>query len=1021
MSVTRKTVTVLFCDITDSTPLGERLDPEALRHVMGRYFEEMRAVVERHGGVVEKFIGDAVMAVFGIPQLHEDDALRAVRAATEMREALASLNDELRQERGIELGVRTGIDTGEVVAGDGTGGQALVTGPAVVLAQRLESAAKPGEILIGETTHRLVREAGVVEPLPPLEVKGRSEQVAAFRLLAVVAGVGPFPRRFGAQLVGRKQELAALERTFEHVVEERRCRLVTVIGTPGVGKSRLAAELVSTLEGTARAIVGRCLPYGDGITYWPLTEAVKQAADITLVLSPGEASARVAALVDSEDDGRRIAELVAGAIGLAEAEGSNEEVSWAFRRLLEALARLKPLVVLFEDVHWAEPTFLDLVEHVAEHAREPILLLCLARPELLEGRPNWGGDESIALEPLEQEEGARLVENLLGQSEVARRIAEAGEGNPLFLEETVAMLVDEGALRRQNGGWIADQLGTIVVPPTIQALLAARLDRLSAGESAAIERAAVIGAVFHLSALQELSGDSELRTHLAALTAKQLLQRAPSSFGDDEAFRFRHILIREAAYQRLPKATRADLHERYAAWLRRAVGERTVEFEEIIGYHLEQAFRHREQLGPVTERDHDLASQAGDLLGAAGRRAFGRDDMPAAINLLDRAVALLSDQHPVRLELIRELSSAFWAVGELARAETLLDGLLEAASAAGDRRIEWYALLERAGRRSMTDPDATEEDLSEVAQEAIRVFEELGDDLGLARAWRRLSWAPRDRGRFATSQDAIERSLRHARRAKSGQEEARSADSLCTVLLLGPAPATEAIRRCEELAEQAVGNPLMEASVFISLGGLKAMQGEFDDARELSGRSGAIYEELGLRLPLIGWTEVAGWIELVAGDAPAAEALFRRGYELLPEAAHTAFGAFQAGLLAEALLARGREDEAERLARESEAGAATDDIAAQLRWRMIRAELDARTNEAEGAVAVASEAVELAAGTDALNMHADALLALAEAFRAAGRDDDAAASIRHAIDLYGQKQNLVGADRARLQLAIPAS
>jgi class 3 adenylate cyclase/tetratricopeptide (TPR) repeat protein len=1020
MAVARKTVSVLFCDITDSTPLGERLDPEAMRHVMTRYFEEMRSVVERHGGVVEKFIGDAVMAVFGIPQLHEDDALRAARAATEMREALAVLNDELRHQRGVELAVRTGIDTGEVVAGDAAAGQALVTGPAIVLAQRLESVAKPGEILIGETTHRLIREAAVVEALAPLELKGRSEAVPAFRLLAVMPGAGPFPRQFGAELVGRERELTVLERAFEAALAERRCGLVTVVGTAGVGKSRLAAELASTLESQARAIAGRCLPYGDGITYWPLTEAVKQAAGITLMLSTEDARERVRDLLEDVDEAGRIAGVVAGAIGLAEAEGSSEETSWAVRRLFEALARERPLVVFFEDVHWAEPTFLDLVAHVTDHARGPILVVCLARPDLLEDHPDWGG-RRISLEPLETEEGIHLVENLLGSPDLAPLIAAIGEGNPLFLEETVAMLVDEGVLRQQNGGWVADDLSAIRVPPTIQALLAARLDRLTPGERTAIERAAVIGALFHRSALEELYADSDLDKHLAALTAKQLLQPAPSSFASDEAFRFRHILIRDAAYRGLAKSTRADLHERYAAWLRSAVGDRTAEFEEIIGYHLEQAFRHREQLGPVTDRDRALAAQAGELLGATGRRAFGRDDMPAAIKLLDRAVALLSDQHPARLELLRELSSAFWAVGELARAETLLDGLLEAASAAGDRRIEWYGLLERAGRRSMTDPEATEEELLHVAEQAIRVFEELGDDLGLARAWRRLSWAPRDRGHFAISQDAIERSLLHARRARNGQEEARSTDSLCTVLLLGPAPAREAIRRCEQLAEQARGNRLMEASVFISLGGLKAMQGEFEEARDLSGRSGAIYEELGLRLPLIGWSEIAGWIELLAGDAAAADAVLRRGYELLPEAAHTAFRAFQAGLLAEAVLAQGQEDEAERLARESEVGAAKDDIAAQLRWRVIRAKLDARSKEPEVAVAVAAEAVALAAATDALNLHADALMGLADSCRAAGREDEAATAVREALVLYEDKENLVGADRARLQLAIPAA
>jgi tetratricopeptide (TPR) repeat protein len=825
-----------------------------------------------------------------------------------------------------------------------------------------------------------------------------------------VTGADAFPRRFGAELVGRERELGLLEQEFERAVTDRRGRLVTVIGPAGVGKSRLVAELVSALDGKARAIAGRCLPYGDGITYWPLTEAVKQLAGITLALSPNEARERIAAVLEGTDEAGRIADLAAGAIGFAETEGSNQEVSWAFRRLFEAHAVVTPLVVLFEDIHWAEPTFLNLVEHLGEHAREPILFVCLARQELLEGRPDWGG-LSIALEPLGREEGTLLVANLLGHSELAGRIAEAGEGNPLFLEETVAMLVDEGGLRRQNGRWIADSLGAITVPPTIQALLAARLDRLASGECATLERAAVIGGLFHRSALEELSDGTELGAHLAALTAKQLLQPSPSSFAGDEAFRFRHILIRDAAYQRLPKATRADLHERCAAWLHAAVGRRLTEFEEIIGYHLEQAFRHREELGPVTDHDRALATQAGELLGTAGRRAFMRDDMSAAINLLDRALALLNDQHSARLELVRELSMASWAVGELARAEFLLDGLLDAATATGDRRLEWYAHLERAGRRHMTDPDASTDELHEAATQAIRVFEEIGDDVGLARAWRRLAWMPRSRGHFAIAEDAVGRALAYARRAGDGQEVARSADVLCTTLLLGPAHADDAARRCEDLLEQARGNLLMEASVATALSGLQAMRGEFEEARSLYSRAEHIYGDLGLRLPLVAWTEIAGAVELLAGELVAAEAVLRRGSELLAAAGASAVSAFQ-GLLAVPVLAQGRYEEAERLAAISEAAVRAENIEAQVLWRQTRARLDAHRGQLEAAIALAQAAVESAAQTDALNLRGDALLTLAEILRFAGKEEEAAEAASDALALYEQKGNAVSARKA---------
>ena len=412
----RKVVTVLFCDVSGSTALGERIDPESLRRVMARYFETAQAIVERHGGTVEKFIGDAVMAVFGVPAVHEDDALRAVRAADELRNGLDELNDELETGYGTRLELRMGVNTGEVVTGTE---ERLATGDAVNVAARLEQAARPGEVLLGEETHRLVRDGIEAEAAPPLEAKGKSEPLTAYRLVSVQADAPG--RRHGARMVGRERQRELLEGAFANVVSDRSCHLFTILGTAGVGKSRLAQEFLPNVDATV--VRGRCLSYGEGISYWPVTEVVKQLAPAGEPVGP-----------------------LASILGDDTASGSPEEIAWAFRKLLEAQAAERPVVVVFDDLHWGEPTFLDLVEHVADLSRDaPILLLCMARPELLDVRPAWGGGKlnatNVLLEPLAPDETAELVDLLAGGVEqgLRSRILDAAGGNPLFVEEMVAM------------------------------------------------------------------------------------------------------------------------------------------------------------------------------------------------------------------------------------------------------------------------------------------------------------------------------------------------------------------------------------------------------------------------------------------------------------------------------------------------------------------------------------------------------------------------------------------------------
>src|SRR5437763_5020470 len=405
MAVSRRTVTVLFADVADSTPLGERLDPESLRRVMTRFFEQMSAVLERHGGTVEKFIGDAVMAVFGIPELHEDDALRAVRAATELRQALAELNQQLERELEVRIGIRVGVNSGEVVAGDGTGGQMLVTGDAVNVAKRLEQAARTGEILVGEPTRRLVENAVVLEPRDELTLKGKTDPFPAWNVLAVIEGASAYARRLDAPLIGREAQLRTLREAYAEALESRSCRLFTIVGPAGIGKSRLSAELCATVRDEATVLTGRCLPYGDGITFWPLVQIAG--------LLGSEEGVR-AALAEAED-GELVAARVLGAVGPTAIATSGGETFWAVRRLFEEVAREQPLVVLIEDIHWAEPTLLDLLEYLAGWTHDaPLLLLCLARPDLLEERPSWltQTGSGLRLEPLSDEESRALLDEI---------------------------------------------------------------------------------------------------------------------------------------------------------------------------------------------------------------------------------------------------------------------------------------------------------------------------------------------------------------------------------------------------------------------------------------------------------------------------------------------------------------------------------------------------------------------------------------------------------------------------------
>ncbi len=954
----RKTVTVVFCDLAGSTALGESVDPERLRGLLAQYFERMKTIVERHGGTVEKFIGDAVMAVFGVPVAHEDDALRAVRAAAEMRDALPEL----------WLEGRIGVTTGEVVTGTE---ERLVTGDAVNVAARLEQAAAPGEVLIGQPTLALVGDAVEIEPIQPLQLKGKTEPVAAYRLLRVHDAP---ERRHDTRFVGRERELALIRDAWERVLAEQHCELVTVVGDAGVGKSRLVAEALATTETTV--VRGRCLPYGEGITYWPVVEVLKQ-----LDVLPADESAAAA---------------IRSLLGESEATTSAEEIAWAFRKTLEHAAATRPIVVVFDDIQWGEATFLDLIEHVALlSAGASILLVCMARPELAERRPTW--PVTLRLEPLGESDVEELIPQRIA-GDLREKITRAAAGNPLFVGEMLAMA--------------AETDGEVTVPPTLQALLAARLDQLETEERSALERGSIEGEIFHRGAVQALTAsDAPVTPRLAALVRKQLIRPDRPQLAREDGFRFRHLLLRDAAYDALPKAIRAELHERYATWLE-LHGAELVELDEILGYHLEQACRYRKELGQLDADGGALTARAGERLRLAGSRAILRDDFRAGLNLLQRAADLLPDElRDARFEV--DLGWARFNTGQGPEAISGLAGAAGRAEASGNRIAELGLRLEQANLESVLEPtDAFAEHLRELVAEALPVFETAGNEWGLTVACGALLLAE---GLQARSQAdiaaAAERVVGHARRADDRLWVDWGERQLVHAQYYGATPVQECLRWLDE-------HPDVERrSVLPHRARLLAMLGRFNEAhRLLAGVAdrvaelGAVRFETGLALRRFD-------IAMLEGDSAGAEAAARETCETTQATAELGNFMWFCGNLAWALLELDRDQEAEEWLDRGRETAPSDEHLPQMLWRQVRAKVLARRGEFAEAEQLAREAVAVCEETDMLDAQGDVCADLAEVLLLAGKPDEAAAALEQALERYERKGNLVSAGRTRARLA----
>ena len=973
----RRLVTILFADLAGSTGLAERLDPESMHDVLDRFGDVCGDAIERHGGSVEKFIGDAVVGTFGLGEIHEDDALRAVRAALEMREAARELSERLARERGVEIGLKVAVETGEVFLGAGARRTAFAAGDAYNVASRLQGQAGEGEILLGEQVQRLVAGAVRVERLERLALRGRSAPVQAWRLLELTAEQA-FPAGPASPFVGREGELDSLRAACARAESERTLRALTVVGPAGIGKSRLVGELLGGVGPSATVAIGRCAPYGLGVTYRPLAQIVR-------ALAGEEPRARLEQLLGGHAPSVR---ALLATLGLSSAAVAPEEVSSAVRRLLEKVAEERLLLVVIEDLHWAEPALLDLLEYLcAFSSGHPILLLCNTRPELVESvRPGWAlplpNRELLRLDALAEADAHRLVAAAAGLGpSAAERIVATGDGNPLFLEQLAAVQAEHGGA---------------ALPVTLHGVLAARIDRLDPEERAVLQHAAVQGRSFYVEPLESVVGGASRQ--LVSLVQGQLVRADSSDLPGQDAFRFSHALIREAAYGSLPRQRRAEVHELVARWLDERPGVR----DEQVGFHLAEAYLQQAGLGPVGEAARALAAAAAERLARAAEATLLLGDSAGAVSLLERAESVMEHGDPARSQILLRLGTALLEAGRLEDAERVLTELVE--STQDDPWLRSRARVERLLVRVQESSGAASEDEGRTADEGLRLAAEHGDELGQCRALHLRACQAWQTGSIADADEAWRGAAEHAERAGDEAALFTILDWRAAVALFGPTPVPEAIARCHEMRERMAASPVAVARTSPALGGLHAMAGDFDEGRRLVHESDEVLAEHG---GLYGASQQQeAYVDMVAGRPEEAEARLRLGYERLEEMGEKSLLSSTAAMLAQTLYAQSRFEEADEACRWCEEAALDDDVSIQIDRRAIRAKLLAVAGKAAEAELLAREAVEIAARTDYVTDRANALCDLAEVLERAGKPDEAEAAAgrgRRALPAQGQR------------------
>jgi class 3 adenylate cyclase/tetratricopeptide (TPR) repeat protein len=925
----RKVATVLFADLVDSTGLVTNMDPEVVRQRVNRYFEVVAGRIEAHGGMVEKFAGDAVMAAFGVPLAHEDDAERALRAALEIVPRVEEL----------ELSVRIGVESGEIVIEDGD--STFATGEAVNLAARLQQAARPGEILLGPAARRLAASTIEADDAGAIDVKGRAEPLWTWRALRVARDSG---RLAATPFVGREAELELLENSVSRASRDRRAQLVTIFGEPGMGKTRLITEFTAGLE-RVTTLSGRTLPYGEGVTYWPIASMIKASAGITDDDPANDAFEKLRLSCESE----AVADLLAvalGVLGAAEGERTPEQLNWAALRWAEQLADAQPLVLVFEDVHWAEEPLLDLIEHLVRSLQtSPVLVVALARPELLDCRPSWGGGirsaSAIDLAPLGGSESQELAEALLSEGEVpaAQRalVLERAEGNPLFLEEIAHALRDGRGLRG--------------IPDTLQALIAARIDGLASDEKQLLQSGALIGRVFWRGALESLEPDLAVAELLEGLLARELLVAEDrSTISGDLAFRFKHGLIRDVAYAGMSKARRAQEHQAFAAWVGRRARD---ELAEIRAHHLDRAaYLLAELQGAVPE---ELAHSAAEALEEAGRRALRRGALAVARRTLLRAVELEPSA-----ERRYFAAHAAWRLADVPTVRDEAEEVLAEARAAGLPDIEGRALVLLADLALHADGDVAR--AHDLADEALAALPE--DALtGLYDAHALITTIYWWLGNGEGATRHAEAMLDLAQRAGRPELESLAQTQLSAIAgVCGDVDrAVALLEQAEALAETSGSREAMGYALAVHGRRFEEAQGELDDAEDYLRRALDIFDEIGAA-GRHGWTlSNLAFVYRQRGELAEAEKTFREAVSRLRRTHEQGFLVEAERGLAEVLVERGKVDEADRLVAEAERRVGRGDVwtrASLLHARGLVLVAQGRAVEGEEAFRAALEIIE---------------------------------------------------------------
>ena len=1030
----RRVVTALFADLAGSTRLGEQLDPEVLRDVVSQFFEIAGHEIRGHGGSVEQFSGDAAVGVFGMTASHEDDAERAVRAAFAIVRGLDPLQAAVRERHRVTVDVHIGIETGEVVSGDPFAGGTAVTGDALNVAARLEKSAAPGQILVGAAAYAATKHAIEYEPIGDLALAGKSLPVAAYQPIRLLADIGQARglRGLTAPLLGRDEEMLQLLDTAERVQQDRKPVLFTALGAPGIGKSRLAREAAGRLGSRGWQVLrGRCLPYGEGITYWPVGEMVRQASGIDSEMGALEA---IGQLVASSPESA-VSDRLAFAIGLTRdspvtGTGIDREIAWAFRRWVQAQAARFPLLLVFEDIHWAEPAMLDLIEYVATWSGEaPVFILCLARPELLDKRPRWAAGRyqasRIMLEPLNRSESAALIGALLTVEGLPDRLLnemlERADGNPLFVEELIRMLLDEGTIIRTGNRWIAaPTVSQVRVPGTVEALIRARLDTLPRPERSALQAGSVIGRIFDRPMLDGLLDDVDrLDAVLENLILRDLVSEEPLP-GGRVSYRFKHILVRDAAYATLPKARRAALHARVAKDLAAQPADRSAELVEIRAYHLEQALKLETELS--LRPDDTLRREAVAALEASGRKALARNDNRAARSFLERCLAMRPEPQAHQLEIECLVLDVEYRLGLHQTAKEKGSRVAAAARAIGRKDLEGRAILAQGRGIWIGEPEGGAEKAIALLKDAHTLLEEAGDLINLQEAAYQLGYGGWWFGKLEEAWPWWVKARAIARQLGDPGLEARALVQLGGIRYhQGRMEEALAMRR-EAFELGATGSSRVNRAVAAGrYGWLVALTRSIDEGLALIDSALQPLEEAGENWDLASALQTMGQTHLRGDDPEQAVSYLERALAITKEINDTGARPEVERGLAQAFL---QLDDLGAAVAHAEAGAqivAADDAASVASTTMVLGLVRARQGRTEEAESLLRKAVSISENTDYLGERWEYYLSLAQFLIAEGRAQEAEewiAKMRKILALYGPASPL--ASHAEQQLAATA-